>query len=127
MFQKIFHYTEQNWYFNSVILHSRLEQIQHKKNVSKDPPMVSIPNGHTNFEMLKQKIWTLDLSEILNFAYFLIGENCGKIPCLCHFKALKGHFDKITRKMTQTNLKIGKTFILWIFSQYNLQMPQNRP
>ena len=89
--------------------------------------MVSIPNGHNNFEMLKQKIWTLDLSEILNFAYFLIGENCGKIPFFGHFKALKGHFDKITRKMTQTNLKIGKTFILWIFSQYNLQMPQNRP
>ena len=47
--------------------------------------MVSFPNEHTNFEMLKQKILTLHLSE--------------KNPVFCHFEALRGRgMDKGTAK-----------------------------
>ena len=44
-------------------IHSGLEQIQKKKNVTKDLSMVLKPFGPTDFKMLKQKIGTKRLHE----------------------------------------------------------------
>ena len=45
-------------------LHSGLERIQKKKNVTKDLSMVLKPFGPTDFKMLKQKIGTKRLHEL---------------------------------------------------------------
>ena len=48
----------------TILIHSGLEQIQKKKNVTKTLSMVLKPFEPTDFKMLKQKIGTKRLHEL---------------------------------------------------------------
>ena len=68
------HTEESLWIFSRgfhLPTHSGLERLQHKKKVTKDLSMDSLPLGHVIFEMLKQKIHAWRLFEQIKFLKLL--------------------------------------------------------